>query len=886
MTGAMSGAMSGWGMALRIAWRDAVRHRGRSALVLTLIALPVLLVSAGAIVGFTGDVRGAERIERELGAAEALVWSDGSEVVNQRPDPFEGISYEGNTESVAGPEQIAAVLGADVELQPVLRGETDVLTADGDAVVVSVREADFAEPLLEGLVTLLDGRLPEDAGEVVVTEDLRREGFEIGAQFPVRDVEPAPVVVGVVEDVAQVRGELAYGPAGSLLGPDAPVRDEPWSTQWLVGGDPVTWDEVRALNAIGVVAVSREVLTNPPPESQVAFEDWVSGSEQAEMVAVAALIVAMVLIEVVLLAGPAFAVTARNHTRTLALVAASGGTPRQARRVILAGGLVLGLAATVAGLVLSVPLAAAVLPGAQRLSDQRFGPFDVPWGWLAAVAAFGLASALLAAVVPAWLTSRQDVVAALAGRRSDRAPDLRMPLLGVGVLGLGVAGASYGALNHQHLGPVLMSASAVVTVLGMILVVPAVVAGVARLAGRLPLPMRYAARDAARHRTRTVPAVAAVAATVAGVVALGIANASDALESRETYVPMAAHGTGQVTYDSEYGGGDAVPWAELEAAVLSGAPDAEVTPVQGLPDRWGEQYSSHWRLSVPGRRHLSFLDGWGSPFSASILVGGEEHLGLLSEAERAQALEVVESGRVVVFASRDVEVDEVTIAQRGRDDDGARVRGPRVTLPAQVVRIEGSYARGEAVVPASLADRFGDGVETVGLQVAAADGALDEDTEEAVRGALRDADRNAHLYVERGYQRDVYTLVILWVLGVVGGLLMLAGTLTATFLSLSDARPDLATVSAVGGAPRTRRQVAAAYALIIATLGAVLGALVGFVPGVAVSRPLTSGYDGAGPFLEIPWLLIGAVVVLLPLVAAAVVWLSARSRLPMVARID
>ena len=55
----------------------------------------------------------------------------------------------------------------------------------------------------------------------------------------------------------------------------------------------------------------------------------------------------------------------------------------------------------------------------------------------------------------------------------------------------------------------------------MILLIPLVLAGLGKVGGRLPLVLRYAVRDAARHRTRTVPAVAAVAATVAGVVALG-----------------------------------------------------------------------------------------------------------------------------------------------------------------------------------------------------------------------------------------------------------------------------------------------------------------------------------------------------------------------------
>ena len=123
---------------------------------------------------------------------------------------------------------------------------------------------------------------------------------------------------------------------------------------------------------------------------------------------------------------------------------------------------------------------------------------------------------------------------------------------------------------------------------------------------------------------------------------------------------------------------------------------------------------------------------------------------------------------------------------------------------------------------------------------------------------------------------------------------MLGGTLTATFLSLSDARPDLATLSAVGASPRTRRGVAASYALVIGLVGAVLGAAVGFIPGIAITDPLTGrGRRGWTPpfppshFLAIPWLLIGSLVVALPLVTALLVWVfTPRSRLPMVARID
>ena len=90
-------------------------------------------------------------------------------------------------------------------------------------------------------------------------------------------------------------------------------------------------------------------------------------------------------------------------------------------------------------------------------------------------------------------------------------------------------------------------------------------------------------------------------------------------------------------------------------------------------------------------------------------------------------------------------------------------------------------------------------------------------------------------------------MVVQLVLAALGGILMLGGTLTATFLALSDARPDLATLSAVGASPRSRRWVAASYAWSIGFVGAVLGAAVGFIPGIAVTYPLTERSTASAP---------------------------------------
>ena len=218
-------------------------------------------------------------------------------------------------------------------------------------------------------------------------------------------------------------------------------------------------------------------------------------------------------------------------------MAASGGTPRQARRVILATAVVLGASAAVAGAVLGVGVGAGrCCPAVQRMSRHLVRPVR---GALAAPArrspAFGLLSALLAAVVPAWIASRQDVVAVLAGRRGDRRPSLRSPLVGAGPARRSAIARC--AVPGPHAGQRRVPDRGLGDRVGARDDLPG--AGRRRrpgpVSGRLPAgPLRYAVRDAARHRTRTVPAVAAVAATVAGVVALGIANTSDAAQGRAT----------------------------------------------------------------------------------------------------------------------------------------------------------------------------------------------------------------------------------------------------------------------------------------------------------------------------------------------------------------
>lgn len=63
---------TGWRAAFRIARRDALRAKGRSALVVAMIALPVLGVTAADITYRSSVPTRAEKLTSEMGAADAL----------------------------------------------------------------------------------------------------------------------------------------------------------------------------------------------------------------------------------------------------------------------------------------------------------------------------------------------------------------------------------------------------------------------------------------------------------------------------------------------------------------------------------------------------------------------------------------------------------------------------------------------------------------------------------------------------------------------------------------------------------------------------------------------------------------------------------------------
>lgn len=887
----MGTTSGGWRVAIRLARREAWRRKGQTALMLVLICLPVIAVTAAAIVWRTQDVSSAEGVDRRMGTAEALVESTGTTKVLQEFDPEQGSGWFGEqVDDRPGLDDVMGVLGGDRPAIPFARDSVDFRTEKGVGSLETLA-TDLADPLSDGLVEPVEGRYPPGPGEVVVNQAVVDRGPGIGDTLTVTRKTPDGEQTFDLEIVGIAESAWSTGYEFAAALPGAFGTSEGSSQQWLVGGDPVSWDDVRALNDIGMLVASRQVLTDPPPSSALP-PDLQQMEEPIDQltITVLALVGVMVLLEVVLLAGPAFAVRAKAQAHALALVAAAGGTPRQARRTVLASGVVIGVVGGALGVALGVAVGALAVPVFQTFDSSRFGPFDVPWPLLAVVAAFGFVSAVLAAVVPAFSASKQDVVAVLAGRRGEGRPSVRSPILGLVLLGGGIAGAVAGAgastgAGANDLGAVLIAGSALVSVIGMILVVPVVVALVARLAARLPLALRFAARDAARHRTRTVPAVAAVGATVAGVVALGIAVSSQEAANAATYDPQLPDGYGSVALpiDADLGAIDDV----LTRSVHSD----QIIDVQGVQTS-SDDAELEIEFSQAGETLLlSYWSTLGSPYAVSAEVPDYVEL---PDADRRRADAVLADGGLVLLhdvqatddgiAAPTLDGDHLTVDVRRWDytsDDQAEAEDVASTDAAAVVIPIDRSSPAVALFSPQLVKQLHLPTAVVGKLVEAP---ISSEAEKDITEALGALSEGPYFYVERGYQPDEAVRIIQLVLAALGGILMLGGTLTATFLALSDARPDLATMAAVGARPRTRRGVAAAYALVVGGIGALLGAPVGFIPGLAISQPLSRGSGAAS--LDVPWLLIGLVVVGLPLLTALAVGACARGRLPLTARID
>ncbi|MFJ2031944.1 ABC transporter permease [Streptosporangium sp. NPDC087985] len=868
--------------ALRISRRGIGRARARSALIIVMIGLPVLAITAVLTYFATEDLRPEERLTMELGAADAKLTDTGAtEPIRQ--DVTGGAWEPGGVvgKSRRSQAEIQALAGPGSRLIPMNEGYAPYWAGTDDEYV-GVREVDLRDPMAGAMFPLVRGRYPQAADEVVVTAPME---LATGSTLRVyhRDGVPKRVVGTVVRRPLDPR-MVIIGLPGSLILASGPAEVE---RSWLVAAPaPITWDDTLRFNQAGVRVWSRAVLENPPPEGNGPGQALLSMARPLNGIDVltAVLGVTLAIIEVVLLAGPAFAVGLRRRRGELALIAAQGGSARHLKLVVLADGLTLGLTAAVLGAVLGVGVARGIVAYMGIWPAGRLGPFEVPFGQIALVAALGVFSGVAAAVVPAVQAARVNVVAALAGRRPTVRDRAGWPLLGLVLLTAGAGAMVFGIRSAD----VMILFGGVLGLLGLVMVTPWLVRLIGRPAGRLPLPLRLAVRDASRNRGRTAPAIVAVLAAAAAFSTVAVSVASRDRASQEYY--RQAYPTGATAIYGDDVTEEA--WGKIRPIVdrtLPGVPLVETyRPVEADGQSvYFDQVDGNCSRCFTSQGPLGRLPA-GGPDLLRLLLGRTDRV-----AETALA-----EGKMVIFNPEAVRDGRIRFNVSSWDWTADQEKVKALTIPAVVVTVPGPF-NVLGVMPVAAITKAGLTPKLSHLLVDPAVARLTPEQEQRLSVPVRAVTSKVAVRTERGSRQndDSGALRTLWIMAALASVVVLGGTLAASGLAATDARSDLDTLSAVGARPLTRRLVAAGQATVVAGFGVPLGLLVGLVPGLALASQVSLRHGGepeiglngvpfekVGVVLSVPWPTLLAVGIGLPLLAALIAMASARTKVTLVRR--
>ena len=874
------GPTRGWAPAWRMARRDLRRHPARTAAAAVMVAVPVMLACALAVVLPTLDVSQRERDLAGLAAAEAVVLVDPTVTPGAR-----GRSLTDVEESVG------------VGLVEVRRGGARV-EVGANAVEADSLVTDLADPTTRGLVAVVAGRLPTGADEVALSPGLAGPlGLRVG------DLVDVGGQGRTVSGLAVTRWANPSDPL--VVGSPAAVGGtvDPTATTWLAPSADSADSSVQA-GRDGLLLLGRQDVAR-------AGGGFELGTPDGATVIVLSVGITLVVLEIALLAGPAFAVGVRQQRRTLALLAATGGDGRALRRIVLLQALAIGAGSAVMGATLGAGAAVALLLGLRHRVDVAVGPVEVLWPLVVVFVLIGVVAAAASALVPALTASRATVVAALSSRTTSRRLPWRRPSTGVLLLLAGtllLRAAAGGAVEAT------VGASVAVLLLGvgMVLVVPLPVALLGTLTTRLPLGLRLAGRESSRAAGRSTAAVAAVAGASAVLIAALTLTADTTEADRTRYQPQALPGVTVVQTDQ--GAEEVVALAEellpgsrsgvSGGTVQFGAGEVEDfryadmrVPTPGCPG---------WRGGVDGTCGYAWqqIDGvYGPAFGSADAVGAElagydldpGQLAVLADggvllAEGSPA--TIRGGVLEVVATMSTEDgtdDVVTEAVLPVGRWSPAREGPVLLLGERAARALGVWFPDRVFV--QPAAQVADPLTTADLDDPAARTAATDQTAPLRQAAERDRSLRASVTTEVGYT-DSFAPVVDAVVVIAALVVLLGATFTATALALADARGDRVVLTALGAPPATQRVAAGGTAALIAATGALVGGLVGLVPGVLVGRAVLQPSvvswglgvtDGVRTsvtpvLLLVPWGWLAVLLVGMPLLAGLVVAAVAAGR--------
>jgi len=754
-------------------------------------------------------------------------------------------------------------LGADIAAIQRRWGPADVIEnetiATGTNQSVQLRaekpRGHFNAPLL----ALVSGAYPDGPGQVALTSQVAAlYGANVGGTW--RAAGTTWRVTGIVQDPSNLSDEFALVAPGQVRHPSQVIM--------LLG------------SAAGRLAASGGDATIPGvPAAALFTPNQMSGGLSQAVLILVLEVVGLAFIGLVSVAS--FSVMAQRRLRALGMLSSIGATGGNLRLVMIANGLVVGVAGALAGTALGLAAWFAYAPRLQQASDHAVDPASLPWWAIALGAVFAIVTSVVASRNPAKTTAAVPVVAALSGRPAPPRAVRRSVLPGViafaaGLAILAFAGGLSGPPGDGN-GPgsaLPLLLGLVGVIVGILLLAPLGISALTAGAGpRLPVAIRIALRDLVRYRARSGAALAAV------TFAIFLATVICLVGSERTSNPLEPSGpnlsTSQLVITA---GRSPSPGMMLQ---LTSAQEASLArQLTRLA------VSLHAGSALP-LESAGMLNQAGAPINRNsntigvgLYVASPQLLAMygIKASQIAPGTDVLTS-RAGLAALSHMEMIWQSSGNGGESDSDNNGPSctPRNCLASPAIQTISSLPSGtdapNTLITEYAARKYHVQTRLSGWLIQAP-------------APLTATQIQAARHVTLAYQAPLELATggadfgAVAGIGTAAGILIALGVLAASVgLIRSETAPDVRTLTATGASTTTRRTITAATAAALGLLGAILGMAFALAASVVWAHASLSALFGDVPLTDVLILLLG-----LPLLAAAGGWLLAGREPEVIAR--
>ncbi len=816
---------------LTVTWRNLVARKVRLLLSGFAIVLGVAFV-AGSLI-FTGAIGGAFDDIIEGSTADVEV-------------AFEGA---GDFDSASDSRTIPASVLADLEGLPEADGvygtvglqTVFVIGTDGKVVGgngppgLAFNPTETRSITGKPIIQLVEGRLPDAAGEVALDSDTAEKGgYSIGDTVTLVTPGDPPTIE------AEMVGRIEFG-AGGLNGATLSMFDLGFLQEQFLGGQ----DAYTAISLNVAEGVTQQELADAanavlPDGIEARTGDDVVEQNQAGIDRILGFINTFLLVfaGISLVVGTfiiinTFSILVAQRSRELALLRALGASRRQVTGSVLLEALGVGLVGSTLGLAVGYLLAIG-LKYLFALFGLDLGDADFPVAPTTVAASYvvGIVVTVVAAYLPARRASRIAPIQALRDDVAMPESSLRTRLiLGVGLVVLGAVAMAVGLLDLVGNNLILIGGGMLAVLIGVSQLAPFVGRPVIQLFGLAYRGFGTVGRLATENSLRNPRRTAATASAL--MVGLALMSTMAILGSSAS--------------------------ASTDAAV-----EESLTSEFIVSNVIGQPFSPALADQIRDVDGVAAVASLRQAFP-EIEGGGRAFLAAVNPTDLAEVLRIP----MAAGSLSDLTRDTVAVASNVAESRGLSV-GDTVTLEFQAgdreLRVASIFTSSAALpaewlvtqqtlIEAGLAplDSLLFISKTPDADVDALRADIEEITEPLPTVTLKDP---AGFAEEQKEQIDTLLNLINALLGL-SVLIAVLGVVNTLALSVIERTREVGLLRAIGVSRRQLRTMIRLESIVIAVLGTVLGVAMGTVFGITLIRALA---DEGLEVLSIPWVTLGAFV--------------------------